>query len=496
LWGDDAWVAFGAKRGAAGDLLTAGVAHPGFTALLMVWSRVLHAPEDMALVAFAVGAVSPALLYVVLRRFGHAVSIALLLATTLFAARLHVDYSGRVKTYVIDALVVLLFVVLIPRLTRARWDWRVATGYVALTFVVGCFSPFGLLAGGAATVIVLVRPTGDFPWRAGAAVVQAALYGALSLAVRHRYGVRKLHDWWHDEFDGFVGSRHEPLQLPGEVLRHLYRSVVPFTGRGGAIAMFVLAIAIAGLVADAVVRPRSGRASRAQYLLVLLAAAVVAGIAGLLPFGPTAAGMRLSIWLLPLYAIGTAAALQYARRWLARYDHGRSVFDAVVIVLAVLIGTSAVGSGGSTYPLSGMRTATEFVEAHLGADGAVFVDHTRGLYPYGVHTSLPVALQPTPRGKVAFEPRFRDPRVHVLAYGGDNGTQLLLTGKRDVAKHVTVPSVVAGATRVFVFTPGAAALMPSSRFALGVTLQAAGYRLRRVHRFDATEVEEWARSPQ
>jgi hypothetical protein len=493
LWGDDAWVAFGAKHGSPGGLLTAGFAHPGFTAVLMVWSRVLRAPEDMAVVPFAIGVVSPTVLYVALRRFGHAVSISLLLAVSLLAARFHVEYSGRVKTYVIDAVVVLVFAVVVPRLARRRWDWRVAAGYVAVTVVVGVLTPFGLIAGAAATVLLLLRPAGDLPWRAGAAVAQATVYGMLSLAVRERYGVQKLHDWWEDTFDGFIGSRGHVLHVPGDTVRHLYRSVVPFAGRGGALAVLLLGIAIAGLVADAAVRRHTSRALRAQYLLVLLLAAVAAGILGLLPFGPTAAGMRLSIWLLPLYAIGTAAALRYGRSWLARYDYARAAFDAGAIVLAIVIAGSAVGDGGSRYPLNGVRTATNYIEAHLGADGVVLVDHDRGQYPFGVQTSLAVALAPTPHGKVAFEPRFRDTRVHTVAYTTGGSTTVILSGTRDIEHHHTLPSVLRRARHVYVLTPGWTAVPQGDRFALGVTLRLAGYRPRGLHRFDETEVAEWAR---
>jgi hypothetical protein len=104
---DDAWQAFGAAKGSPGNLLTVGFSSPGFTSALMVWSRITGPPERMANIAFAAGVVTPAVVYAALRRFGYSRSISLLLGAALVSERLNIVYSGRVKSYLLDALVVL-----------------------------------------------------------------------------------------------------------------------------------------------------------------------------------------------------------------------------------------------------------------------------------------------------------------------------------------------------------------------------------------------------
>ncbi len=71
----------------------------------------------------AAGVLGPALLYLALRYCGYERSIGVLLGAALAVAATDVVYSGRVKTYTIDILIVLALALIIPRLTRIRWRW-------------------------------------------------------------------------------------------------------------------------------------------------------------------------------------------------------------------------------------------------------------------------------------------------------------------------------------------------------------------------------------
>src|SRR5260221_2940583 len=306
LFGDDAWQGFGAAKGSLGNFITVGFSAPGFTGALMVWHRFVGAPEQMADLAFAAGVVTPAVLYIALRRFGFVWSISLLLGAALASEKLNVVYSGRVKSYVIDALIVLGFVALLPRLVRVHFGWRAAALWVVGSFAVGFFSPFALVAALVAGMIVLLRPAGDRAMRTVAVAGQGVLYVALTLAVRQTYNVKALALWWKNNYDGFIGFNAQPLRLLSHVVTHMRRVAVVFSGGPGWWATLVLIAALTALAVYALARRRTARALRAQYLLLLLFAAVAASVVSVLPFGPTSVGMRLSLWLVPIFPIGVA----------------------------------------------------------------------------------------------------------------------------------------------------------------------------------------------
>jgi hypothetical protein len=291
---DDAWQAFGAAKGSMGNLLTVGFSAPGFTGALMVWHRLFGAPDQMADLAFAAGVMTPAVLYVALRRFGYVRSISLLLGAALVSENLHIVYSGRVKSYVVDALIVLGFAALLPRLVRVHFRGRAAALWVFGSFAVGFFSPFALIAAGVAGIIMVLRPVGDRAMRAVAVAGQGALSVALTLALRRTYDVNALELFWKRNFDGFIGFDAQPLRLVSHVATHMRRVAEVFSGGPAWWASLTLTSALLALVVDALVRRRSARALRAQYLLLLMLAAVTASVVGYLPLGPTSVGMRLS----------------------------------------------------------------------------------------------------------------------------------------------------------------------------------------------------------
>ena len=88
LFGDDAWQAFGAANGSLRDFMTVGFSAPGFTGVLMLWHRLAGTPEAMADLAFAAGVMTPAVLYVALRRFGMAWSVSVLIGAAVAAGEI------------------------------------------------------------------------------------------------------------------------------------------------------------------------------------------------------------------------------------------------------------------------------------------------------------------------------------------------------------------------------------------------------------------------
>jgi hypothetical protein len=490
LFGDDAWQAFGAIHASAGHFLTVGFSGLGFTTLLIVWHALAPGPEQLAQVAFAAGVVGPAVFYVLLRRFGNRRSISLLIGSAVVSERLNIIYSGRVKSYVIDALVVLGLVVVVPRLARRQWNWRFTLGWVVGAVLVGSFSPFALLAALVAGLLLLVRPSHDIEYRIVAVGAQGFVYGTLSLAVRRTYDVTSLEQWWQRTYDGFIVS-HSPFGLLSQTFTHLRRVAAVFSGGPAWWATVCLVAAIGALILDAIVRDRSPRTLRAQFLVLLLLAALVGGVTKMLPFGPTHDGARLSLWLTPIFAIGAARALTRLCDAVTGRRVGTVVFDAVAVLAALLIVLNAA-TDSPRYPQRGANSATDFIEAHLVPTSAVFVEHVNGVFPYAVATHLPVAVRPE-HARVAFVPSFNDPRIHYLAFPDPSGADMLLTAPSDRHHPHNIVSAIGNATEVFLYLIAPSTVIRRGTAAFGTLLRDLDFGPAQTVRFDNALVLTWRR---
>lgn len=177
LFFDDSWVAAGAVKGSLANLWIVGSAHPGFTAALMASTSIAGSDfRALAYPALIAGTIGSPLLHLALRRFGYARSICVLMGAALVVARVHILYSGRVKGYTLDPLLVLGLVVLIPRLARMSWRWQTAIAWLVGLTVSATFSGFALVASAAAGVVLLLHPASDRTIRAGAISARAAVF--------------------------------------------------------------------------------------------------------------------------------------------------------------------------------------------------------------------------------------------------------------------------------------------------------------------------------
>jgi hypothetical protein len=429
--------------------------------------------------------------YVVLRRIGTAWSVSVLLGAALASERLNVIYSGRVKSYVIDALIVLGFAVVLPRLVRVRFSWRAAALWVVGSSAVGFFSPFALIASAVAGMILLVRASGDRAVRAAAVVGQGVLLAVVTAAVRRTYDVKALETWWKRNYDGFIRLDGQPLRDVVHIETHMRRVAGVFSGGPIWWASLTLIVVMVTLGVDAIVRRGSSRAVRAQYLLVLMLVAVVANMVGALPFGPTSIGMRLSLWLVPVFVIGGASALNRLRAALARQGVARIAFDATAVVVAlVLIVGAAVG--GPPKHSSDMTSAASFLESRLTTNDVVFINRTSGAFSYAVTSHADVHVRPR-HSLVAFEPDFRDPRFHYFVLGGKRRNKVILPTESS-GDASNVARVIGRADRVYIYVQVVPNPQRRGRFAFAIVLHTLGYRQESDTRFKFARVVVWRRS--
>ncbi len=341
-------------------------------------------------------------------------------------------------------------------------------------------------------MIVLLRPAGDRAMRTVAVAGQGVLYVALTLAVRQTYNVKALALWWKNNYDGFIGFNAQPLRLVSHVVTHMRRVAVVFSGGPGWWATLVLIAALTALAVDALVRRRTARALRAQYLLLLLFAAVAASVVSVLPFGPTSVGMRLSLWLVPIFAIGVASGLERLRAALTHPGSRRIAFDAAAVIASAVL-VVAASNGGPAYPFAGSRSAARYIESALVTNDAVFIEHTGGMYPYAVASQLRLIVWPE-RKYVAFKPEFRDRRFHYLGFTGNLGQQLVLTTASDASDKTNIARAIGHADRVFLYVEAISNIPRRGRLVFAIVLRRLGFKQENDIRFDQAHVIVWRRA--
>lgn len=432
----------------------------------------------LAYPALIAGTLGPPLLYLGLRACGYERSVGALLGAALAAAGTDIVYSGRVKAYTMDLLVVLALALVVPRLLRTRWRWYMGLGWIAVAAVVAPFSGFALIAVAVAGAIIVLHPTSDLRVRVPAVGVQEAGCIALLVAEHRTYDGSALESQWRATWDAFVPMHANPITFAEGVLLHLRRIAEVFPGGPAWLAMVVVLVALAGLVGAAW---RGREATRARYLLLVILVAFVGGVTGKLPFGPAQGyrfsdGGRVSLWLVPVLAIGLAVALHWLRRLVADRRVLRIGFDAAAYLGAAALLASALAADQLAYPFPGGHSAAQFVDSHLGPRDAALISQ-RSPYSFAVESDLPSGIEATPEYSIGFVPEF-PPRVHLIGLGIDRRA---LAGDVKGAEHV----LVYYAEHPF------SAEESQSRAALASALDALDFKRERTAKFQDAEVDVW-----
>jgi hypothetical protein len=494
LWHDDAWVVFGSTEGSLSHLLTVGADHPGFTLLLMAWTRLGGSIESTSYPAFVAGTLGPPSLYLVLRRLGFERSISALFGATLAAAHIHIMYSGRVKTYTLDMLIVLGLVVAVAGLANTKWRWYTAVAWVAAATVGGSVSGFALVATAAAGIVLLLHPASDRTVRFVAVGAQAALQLILFVATQNTYDTRELEVFWARQYDAYLDFDVNPIRFGAEVVEHLSRVAHVFPGGSGWWATLCVIIALLGLGAASTGRLPPG-AVCARYLLIILLVVVLGALLDKFPFGPARGGDKLgpafsrgeraSIWLIPLLAVGLAVTIQALRSLAADRRPLRVGFDTFLYLLAATVLIAAAGHDAPAYALPGSKSAVKIVESELRKDDALLVMQG-GHYQLALESDLKVSLLARPKESIGFVPQFTDPRVHVAEFAFDR--PLVASVLRRTRE------VIRGVDRVIVYS-GSHIATVQFLIAQEAVLRNEGFRKQATVNFGGEQVWIWQRSP-
>jgi hypothetical protein len=486
LWFDDAWVAAGALRGSFSQVFTVGSGQPGYTGALMAWGWLTSGgSQSLAFLTLIAGTLGPPALYLLLRRLGYARSISALLGVVLVVGTVHVAYSGRVKTYVFDPLIVIGLVAVVASLARVRWRWPTAAAWAAGAILISSFSGFVFVATAVAGVILLLHAQSDRLVRLSAVAVQAVGQLLLFAAMQQTAG-RQLAELEADQeklYDAHVSFSWNPPRFGDDALEHYRRVAIVFPGGPDRWLTVFALVALAGLVVAAFTKRQS---VAARYLLLILFLAFVGGVVGRFPFGPQSPddlstlftrGERAALWLLPVIAVGLATALQLLRGLTVKGSRPRLGFDVVVYGVAVIVVATALHDA-PPYPFPGSKSAAAFVESEIHQNDAVLLSPI-SVFSYAVESKSAVSIVGRPETVNSFIPSFADPRVHATGPISDS------SGTPD-----QIRSWVDGADRVFFYDnfPGFGQRKVD---AIEDTLRADGFRRVRVKKFDAAQVVIW-----
>ena len=484
LWFDDAWVSAGATRASFGDLFTVSNNQPGFAAALMLWGRVVgRSATAMAVPALIAGVVGPPALFVLLRRLGFRRAVSALLAAALVGASVHVAYSGRVKSYVIDPLIVIGLAAVLPALVGRRWRWPLAAVWVAASVVLSSISVFALLVFAVAGLLLASRPHEDRTVRLVAIATQVLLQACYVLVVQHAYDSSAIRAAWDHNYDAYLKLNANPVHLARELL-HVGRLAPVFPGRTGWFGTVCVLVALGGLAWAAFSRPHPVvPVFLGLSFLVALCGSIVhqfpltpaTGPRGFL--GPSP-GQRVALWTVPILAVGLAVVLTQVERSVTRRQSLRRSFDIAVYALALLALVTAFHQDRA-YPERGTASAARYVSRHVRPHDVVLIG-PNGEYEFANETDFPVTMTPNRQSEVGFDTKYRDPRVHdVLAPAAVLGRE------------------VAGTSTIYIFESVSwllPMLAPQRWKDAQSALRIAGFREDHVVNFNSAAVGVWVRA--
>ena len=408
---DDAWVAAGAGHAGFDDILTISTNHPGFSLLLMTWSRLVwNASVAFVVPALVAGVLAAPVAYLALTRLRVHRAAALSATALLVVAHIHAVYSARVKPYTGETLIGLVAMVATPIVAGRRWRWRTAAVWTAAALAVGTYSAFATVIAGTATLVAAAHPRGDRTRRLAALAVQGPIQLAQLLLLSRRYDSATVAEDW-GRYGGYF-EFDEPLTFPRQVITHLRRFGQTVLTVDSIPALALVVVALVGLAWTAW-RGDRRRAIAARLLIVQLAVAFVGALARQIPFGPAPSNPlfpagRAMLWLLPALVGGVALGADMVIRSVdSRWGRPWHRVAAAIGLVATLAVTASNVTVPQSYDM-GARTAAEFTERHL-REGDVLVVLPNATWSYAAEPSADAGIRSDPTTLQGFVPTFTRP---------------------------------------------------------------------------------------
>ncbi len=478
---DDAWAALATRAGNVPDLFVVGSVAPGFALVLRIWSSIAgRSTLALQMPAFVAGVLLPAAVYLLARTWKRHQASALFSAAIVLTAQWAVTYSARVKSFSVDALLVVGLLALghwVAQRPRLRRRWIVLT-----TAAIGALFFSAATAGGAvfALAVPAVRA-----WRAGARRMAGIAVGLFAVVALGWYFVvlgpastDELHDFWRDSYAPITDGPSS-VSAMAHLWRDFFTAAAPLRA-SSAIGLLLAVAVLAGALTLAASR-RWGTLALLGGPLVLAAGAAALSVA---PFG----GGRTDVYLLPCVALLAGACLEGPVSARAPHLVLPVVAGAVVVVLLVASGPALKG----TYPDEDLSATVSWVGAQLEPGDRVVV-YPETTYEWAIYTTEHITLVRDARAMSAFSPRSADGRVLLLpGYEIASSADRTLAYRAESAHAVSALADDASVTRIFVVT---STLFPGDGLPeIAASLTDAGFRRGPDYANRQGLVQQWTRS--
>jgi hypothetical protein len=396
LFRDDAWQSLATRVGSVSEVVITGGTAPGYALLLRGWSWAFGEGSSSLLslsaLAGLVGILATTLLA---RRFGLHWASAMVAGTVIAAGSVSIDYSGRVKPFVVDALITVILTWLaldaVERVTKDRV--LVLSLLASLAFVFSATSaPVGAV-GVAAVAANSWRQSGERTLALWSVFCYSFVTCGWYFLMVRPATTEVLDEFWEGRFVDLSQG------LSGVVERGTAFVAGASPGRTHPLALACL-LAV-GLVTIAARR----RWLHGILLLGPVAVTALLSALGVVPFG----GGRTDLFLYPMVAIVAGYGTDLlARAW------GRELHPWLVIGAAslVMIGFAATAVPG-TYPEESGREITHGV-LRVAQPTDLIVTLPETSYLWARYAPAEVGVVRDPHSMTGFTPQIDDPRVLFL----------------------------------------------------------------------------------
>jgi hypothetical protein len=396
LFRDDAWQSLATRVGSLSEVVISGGTAPGYALLLRGWTWALgEGSFNLLFLSVLAGVVGILATTLLARRFGLHWASALVAGTVIATGSVSIDYSGRVKPFVVDALITVMLTWFaldaVERETKNRV--LVLSLLASLAFVFSATSaPVGAIG------VAAVAATS---WRQGderALAVWALFCYVFVTCGWYLLVVRRATT---DVLDEFWGGRF--IDLSQGLAGVVERGTVFVVGAGPGLMHPVI---LTGLLAVGLITIAARRRWLHGYLLLgpIVVTASLSAF-GVVPFG----GGRTDLFLYPLVAIvagyGTdalaTAGARVLRPWLV-----------IGVASLVMIGFAA-RAAPAKYPEESGREITQDV-LRVAQPSDLIVTLPEMSYLWARYAPAEVGVVRDPHSMTGFTPQIEDPRVLFL----------------------------------------------------------------------------------
>jgi hypothetical protein len=393
LWLDDAWAAVSYKANGPKELWRTTFTSPAFSIGTALWLRAVGFSALRAqLLAFVPGILGPSTLYLVARRMRLGRPAALLAATAILVAPLHMQYSIHVKQYAFEALLSAGILAAGWWLLNApdRHRWRMWT-LVAIVATLCSVAIAPVVAGAYAAGFWAVRRRRKELVHATASLAQYAIaMGAWYVVLIKPESHPALRRYW--QHVGGFWTKHDDASVAKGFIATLDHVARGFSSLPAAATIVVLATAMVVCF----IRSKE----RAILLVVPLVVAFALSGLRLAPLGA-----RVDVYLYPTFAI----LLAYASQPL--FERFRAAWILAPLALALLLFVTPLPTA---YQREDARPLVLRLEADVKPGDRIVVYPT-GRFAFALYTHWPVHIERDHTEALAFTPTIAHRGVAIIS---------------------------------------------------------------------------------